>query len=68
MKEITGEMLVSEAINAGNSEAIAEVLYELGMHCLGCSFARGETIAQAAQVHGIELDELLTKLNEAAKS
>lgn len=67
MAKITGEMMISEAIKQGNSEAIAEVLYGMGMHCLGCAFARGETVKEAAEVHSLNVDELLAKLNEAAE-
>lgn len=36
-----------------------------GMHCLGCSSATSETVAQAAFGHGVNLDDLLEKLNQA---
>ena len=68
MANITKDMLISEAIREGNSEAIAEVLMGVGMHCLGCAFARGETVEQAADVHGVDVDDLVARLNEAAES
>lgn len=37
---------------------------EIGMHCLGCPSARGESIEQACAVHGTDADELVKKLNE----
>ncbi len=40
-----------------------EILMGYGMHCLGCAIAHGETIAEAAAVHGIDVNELLAKLN-----
>ncbi|NTU99746.1 MAG: DUF1858 domain-containing protein [Methanoregulaceae archaeon] len=40
----------------------AEVLFKFGMSCVGCAIARGETIREAAMVHGIPLDELLAAL------
>jgi hybrid cluster-associated redox disulfide protein len=40
----------------------AEVLFKFGMGCVGCAIARGETIREAATVHGIPLDELLAAL------
>jgi hybrid cluster-associated redox disulfide protein len=40
----------------------AEVLFKFGMGCVGCAIARGETIREAAMVHGIPLDELLAAL------
>jgi len=68
MANITKDMLIGEAIRQGNSQAIAEVLLSVGMHCLGCALARGETIADAAAVHGVDVDDLVEKLNEAAES
>lgn len=37
---------------------------EIGMHCLGCPSARGESIEQACQVHGADCEALVAKLNE----
>lgn len=68
MANITKDMLIGEAIRQGNAQAIADVLMSVGMHCLGCALARGETIADAAAVHGVDVDELVEKLNEAAES
>ncbi len=68
MQEITKDMLIGDAINIGNQEAICKTLLEIGMHCFGCAIARGETIEDAAAVHGVNVDELVAKLNEAARS
>ena len=43
----------------------APFFLEIGMHCLGCPSARGETIEQACMVHGEDCDELVAKINEA---
>lgn len=40
------------------------IFMESGLHCLGCAMSSGETIAEAAIVHGIDADELINKLNE----
>jgi hybrid cluster-associated redox disulfide protein len=40
----------------------AEVLSRMGMGCMGCAIARGETIREAAMVHGIPLEELTAAL------
>ncbi len=40
----------------------AEVLFEMGMHCVGCAMASGETIEEAAIVHGMNPDELMKKI------
>lgn len=43
--------------------SVAPYFLEIGMHCLGCPSARGETIAQACMVHGTDADALVAKLN-----
>ena len=43
---------------------IAEVLMNEGMHCVGCLAAHGETIGQACEVHGIDADRLIVKINK----
>lgn len=65
---ITKDMLIGEAIQQGNTNAIASVLLGMGMHCLGCAIASGETIEEAAQVHGVDVDDLVDQLNAAAQS
>jgi len=41
----------------------ADILMEVGMHCLGCPSAQAETLEEACEVHGIDIEELLEKLN-----
>lgn len=64
--KITKDMLIADALKCGNAEAIANVLFAAGMHCLGCALAHNETVEDAAAVHGVGVDELVEKLNEAA--
>ncbi len=42
---------------------VAPILMEIGMHCLGCPSAQGETLEEAAMVHGIDSDLLVEKIN-----
>ncbi|MCC8070135.1 MAG: DUF1858 domain-containing protein [Ruminococcus sp.] len=42
---------------------VAPFFLEIGMHCLGCPASRGESIAQACEVHGTDADALVEKLN-----
>ena len=41
----------------------AEILLEAGMHCLGCPASQAETLEEACDVHGIDVEELVKKLN-----
>ena len=58
---ITKDMTIGEVIKADSSKA--EVLMSFGMGCVGCPSAQAETVEEAAYVHGINLEELLSALN-----
>ncbi|MBU0687487.1 MAG: DUF1858 domain-containing protein [Candidatus Margulisbacteria bacterium] len=62
-QEINKNMTIAEALKI--KPQIAAVLMSKGMHCLGCSIAAAETIAQAADVHGIKIDELMEEIKKA---
>lgn len=40
-----------------------DILLESGMHCIGCPASQMETLEEACEVHGIDVDELISKLN-----
>ena len=42
----------------------AELLMEAGMHCLGCPASQAETLEEACEVHGKDVEEILSKINE----
>lgn len=42
----------------------ADILLEAGMHCLGCPASQAETLEEACEVHGIDVEELLEQLNK----
>ena len=42
----------------------ADILLEAGMHCLGCPASQAETLEEACDVHGIDVEELLKELNK----
>ncbi|MGN0768231.1 MAG: DUF1858 domain-containing protein [Christensenellales bacterium] len=66
---LTKDMLLIDAFRKEgvNVDAMAEVLADFGMHCLGCALSHGETIEEAAAVHGVDPDVMLNALNEAAQ-
>ena len=41
----------------------AEILLEVGMHCIGCPASQMETLEEACEVHGIDVEEVVEKLN-----
>ena len=42
---------------------VAPFFLEMGMHCLGCPASRGESLEQACEVHGVDCDTLVQKIN-----
>ena len=46
-----------------NAPDKVEILLSAGMHCLGCPASQAETLEEACMVHGIDVEELLEKLN-----
>lgn len=63
MTGITKDMTIGEILRT-NAE-VAPILMEAGMHCLGCPSAQGESLAEAAMVHGIDIDALMAKIENA---
>ena len=58
---VTKDMTIGEIIRLDAD--LAGVLMSGGMHCVGCPSSQGETLEEAAMVHGIDADLLLMKLN-----
>ena len=59
---INKDMTIEEILHV--DVAIADLLMEAGMHCLGCIMAHGETLEQACAVHGIDPDALTQQIND----
>lgn len=45
-------------------EDAEEILTSFGMHCLYCPCSQAETLEEACQVHEIDVNEVLNKLNK----
>ena len=68
MAQITKDTMIGELLrDQEHIDSIAEVLFGIGMHCLGCAIAHGETVGEAAEVHNVDVNDLIARLNEAAK-
>ncbi|MBE6747105.1 MAG: DUF1858 domain-containing protein [Ruminococcaceae bacterium] len=61
MTEINKDMTIGDILDERRD--VAPFFLEMGMHCLGCPSARGESVAQACAVHGVDVDELVGKIN-----
>lgn len=62
---VTKNMTIGEVLLA--VPGCEETLLGVGMHCLGCPMSQAETLEQACAVHGVNVDELVSKLNALAK-
>ena len=60
--EITKDMVVGSVLDM--APETAPLFFEMGMHCLGCPSARGESIEDACAVHGVDAVDFVAKLNE----
>ena len=61
--QVSKEMTIGEILEI--NPMVAPILMEIGMHCLGCPSAQGETLEEAAMVHGIDVELLVEKINAA---
>ena len=59
--KITKDILISDILKINPNAA--EILMRYGMGCLGCPSSQMETLEQAAEIHGLELNDLLEELN-----
>ena len=61
MFQVTKDTIISEVMM--NAPESAPFFQAIGMHCLGCAMATGESVEQACMAHGVDPDAFLTELN-----
>lgn len=59
---VTKESVIGDVLDA--APTTAQFFLGMGMHCLGCPSARGESIEDACVVHGVDPDELVKEIND----
>ena len=59
---INKDMIIADMLKI--DPGIAAILMASGMHCIRCPSAQGETLDEAAMVHGMNADELVVNVNE----
>ena len=60
--KITKDMIIDDVIRL--DERLGEVFMWFGMHCIFCHLGIEETVEEAANVHEVDVDFLVKKLNE----
>lgn len=61
MEKITENTIIGDVLDMDGTAA--PFFLDMGMHCLGCPSARGESISEACAVHGVDASDLVAKLN-----
>jgi hybrid cluster-associated redox disulfide protein len=62
MQKVTKDMTIGELLAV--DPMIASILMRVGMHCIGCPSSQGESLEEAASVHGLNADILVMQLND----
>jgi len=66
MAQVTKDMIIKDLLNVDRELAV--ILMNHGMRCVGCPSASGETLEEAAMVHGLNPDELMEEMNVFLKT
>lgn len=62
MATVTKDTLIGDILDMDRDTA--PYFLEMGMHCLGCPSARSESLEEACMVHGVDVNELIEKINK----
>ncbi len=60
-QRVTEDMIIGDMLEI--DPGIGPILMASGMHCIGCPASQGESLAEAAMVHGLKSDELVETVN-----
>ena len=60
MARVTKDTTIGEVIQI--DAGVSPILMGAGMHCVGCPSSAGETLEEAAMVHGIDSDMLVEEI------
>ena len=61
MQTVDKQTIIADVLKINPNTA--QFFLEIGMHCLGGPSASGESIEQACEIHGVDADELVEKIN-----
>ena len=66
MARVTNDTTIGEVIQI--DAGVIPILMGAGMHCVGCPSSAGETLEEAAMVHGIDSDMLVEEIQSYLQS
>lgn len=58
---VTKDSIIGDVLD--HDPSCAPLFLDMGMHCLGCPAARGESIEDACAVHDVDVAQLVQSLN-----
>ena len=59
--QVSKDMRIDELLAL--DPTVAPIFMSIGMHCVGCPASQGETIEEAAIVHGLDPEDLIEEIN-----
>ena len=59
---VNGKTLIGEIVTS--YPETAEVLFGIGMHCLGCPASQAESLEDACAVHGVDAETVVKAIND----
>ena len=65
MADITKDMKISEIMAL--NELIAPFIMQNGMGCVSCAASQAESLEEACEAHGINVEELTEDLNDVLR-
>ena len=65
MEKITKDMKISDILAL--NELIAPFLMQNGMGCVSCAASQAESLEEACEAHGIDVDDLTEDLNDVLR-
>ena len=57
---VTKQSIIGDVVMADDN--VAPLLMSMGLHCIGCAMATGESIEEACMVHDMDVDSLIEDL------
>ena len=66
MRKISKDMIIADLVAIDQN--IIVILMRAGMHCIGCPSAQGETLEEAAMVHGLDCEALMEDITDYLES
>ena len=60
--KVSKDMIIADLLQIDPN--IVAILRRAGMHCIGCPSSQGESLEEAAMVHGLDADMLVDQIND----